>query len=73
MNNNQADFFNASHTYPNGSPFLNPIFTNFVPDQFYWTSSTYAADTTQAWSVFSCDFGVYDTPKSGNGYTLAVR
>jgi hypothetical protein len=73
MNNNQADFFNASHTYPNGSPFLNPIFASFVPDQFYWTSSTYAADTTQAWSVFSCDFGVYDTPKSGNGYTLAVR
>ena len=73
MNNNQADFFNASHTYPDGKPFLNPIFTNFVPDHYYWTSSTDAADTTEAWSVFSCDFGVYDTPKSENGYTLAVR
>ena len=73
MNGNQADFFDASHTYPNGTPFLTPIFTNFVTQQYYWTSSTDAADTAEAWSVYSCDFGVYDTPKSQNGYTLAVR
>jgi hypothetical protein len=41
--------------------------------QYFWTSTTDAADTGEAWTVFSCDFGVYDTPKSNVGYTLAVR
>ena len=49
------------------------IFTNFVVSQYYWTSSTYASDNTQAWTVYSCDFGVYDLPKANTGYTLAVR
>jgi hypothetical protein len=49
------------------------IFNNFVISQYYWTSSTYASDPTQAWTVYSCDFGAYDTPKSATGYTLAVR
>lgn len=39
----------------------------------YWTSTTDASVTTEAWTAFSCDYGVYDMPKSGIGYTLAVR
>ena len=73
MENNHADFFD--HTYLNldGSVFRPPIFTNFMVSQYYWTSTTDAADTTEAWTVFSCDYGVYDTPKANIGYTLAVR
>jgi hypothetical protein len=41
--------------------------------QYYWTSTTCAADPTKAWTAYSCDFGVYDLPKSNLGYTLAVR
>ena len=37
------------------------------------TSTTDASDPTEAWTVFSCDYGVYDTPKTAAGYTLAVR
>jgi hypothetical protein len=42
---------------------------------YYWTSTTDAADATGStvWTVFSCDYGVYDQPKSVTGYTLAVR
>jgi len=72
--NNQADFFNASFVLKSdGSLYRSPVFTNFMGYQYYWTSSTDAADTSEAWTVFSCDFGVYDTPKSNSGYTLAVR
>ncbi len=49
------------------------VFTTFEDSQFYWTSSTYVPDNTQAWTVFSCDFGVYNIPKSSMGYTMAVR
>jgi hypothetical protein len=49
------------------------IFNNFMPFQYYWTSTTDAADTTKAWTVFSCDFGVYDISKINTGYSLAVR
>jgi hypothetical protein len=73
MENNHADFFN--HTYLNWDSTLyrSPIFNNFVSLQYYWTSTADAADSTKAWTVFSCDFGVYDSPKENIGYTLAVR
>jgi Protein of unknown function (DUF1566) len=73
MENNHADFF--THTYLNrdGTLFQAPIFTSFVVSEYYWTSNTDAADTARAWTVFSCDFGVYDIPKGNIGYTLAVR
>ena len=73
MENNHADFF--SHTYLNrdGSVFQAAIFTNFLAFQYYWTSTTDAADILKAWTVFSCDFGVYDTLKETLGYTLVVR
>ncbi len=73
MENNHADFF--SHTYLNRdyTVFQSAIFTNFVSFQYYWTSTSDAAEMSRAWTVFSCDFGVYDTPKQSAGYTLAVR
>ena len=73
MENNHADFFN--HTYLNRdyTLFQSAIFTNFVVSQYYWTSDADAAATANAWTVFSCDFGVYDIPKENIGYTLAVR
>jgi len=52
---------------------MNANFSNFVQFQYYWTSTTNASLTTEAWTVFSCDFGVYDIAKGNTGYTLAVR
>lgn len=49
------------------------VFTNFMVSQYYWTSSTYSPDGTQAWTVYSCDFGAYNKGKSAVGYTMAVR
>ncbi len=49
------------------------VFTNFIVADYYWTSSTDAADSTQAWSVYSCDFGAYDMAKTATRYSLAVR
>jgi hypothetical protein len=72
--NNLADYFNES--FVSGKAGIDsqpPVFANFMTFQYYWTSTTDAADATSAWAVFSCDFGVYDRPKAGTGYTLAVR
>jgi hypothetical protein len=73
METNEADFFDNTFKNMDGTVYQSPIFSNFVVSQFYWTSTTDAASPTSAWTVFSCDFGVYDTPKSQSGYTLAVR
>lgn len=74
MVNNEADFMNAMFVWKgSGTVYQEPIFSNFVASSYYWTSTTDAADPTQAWTVFSCDFGVYNTLKSNSGYTLAVR
>jgi hypothetical protein len=40
---------------------------------YYWTSSTDAANTVQAWALYSCDFGVYNMDKTSTHYALAVR
>jgi hypothetical protein len=72
--NNQADFFDTSWSSTEaGIAPSAAVFDQFIAFQYYWTSSTDAADPTAAWTVFSCDFGVYDTAKSATGYTLAVR
>jgi hypothetical protein len=72
--NNQADFFDTAWTSADaGIPSAAVVFDQFVTLQYYWTSSTDASDPSAAWTVFSCDYGVYDTPKSATGYTLAVR
>lgn len=70
---NQAQYFDYTYLNKDGSVYQAPIFPNFIESQYYWTSSTDATDTTQAWTVFSCDFGVYNVPKTNVGYTLAVR
>jgi len=72
--NNHADYFSESFTSGNASIASQPaVFSNFVQFQYYWTSTTDAAATDEAWTVFSCDFGVYDMAKSASGYSLAVR
>jgi hypothetical protein len=74
MNGNEADFLGATYVWKSDAAFYRgPIFSNFHGYEYYWTSTTDAADTTEAWTVFSCDFGVYDRPKSNPGFALAVR
>ena len=73
MENNHAAFFNATYLNWDGTLYRAPIFTNFVASQYYWTSTTDAANTSEAWTVYSCDYGIHDTSKSNTGYTLAVR
>jgi hypothetical protein len=71
---NQSDFFDTSWVSGNSTiNSMNAVFSNFIQLQYYWTSTTNASDVTEAWTVFSCDYGVYDTPKVNTGYTLAVR
>jgi Protein of unknown function (DUF1566) len=70
---NLAQYFDYTYVNKDGSVYQAPIFTNYNESQYYWTSTTNAADPTEAWTVFSCDFGVYDIPKANVGYTLAVR
>ena len=63
----------TANTRP-AAPVTGPaIFSNYVVSDYYWTSTTDAADPTQAWTVYSCDFGVYNIPKSDLRYSLAVR
>ncbi len=72
--NNHADYFDESFVSGTHGIASQPsVFGTMVGFQYYWTSTTDAADTTEAWAVFSCDFGVYDQPKSATGYVLAVR
>jgi len=71
---NEADFFNfASTSTAAGLDPVSAAFSDFVSLQYYWTATTDAGATSSAWTVFSCDWGVYDTPKSQTGYTLAVH
>ena len=72
--NNHADYWDTLFTSKTGTiPSQPPVFTHFIQFQYYWTSTTDAANTSEAWTVFSCDYGVYDIAKSNLGYTLAVR
>lgn len=49
------------------------VFDHFIVSDYYWTSTTSAADGSEAWAVYSCDFGVYNVAKSELRYALAVR
>jgi hypothetical protein len=71
--NNEADYLDYTFLNSDQSLFQAAIFSNLVANQYYWTSTTDAAATNEAWTVFSCDYGVYDIAKSATGYTLAVR
>lgn len=74
MQNNEADYFDETFISSNAAVNSQPaIFASFITLQYYWTSTTNASDTSEAWTVFSCDFGVYDIAKANTGYTLAVR
>jgi hypothetical protein len=68
----QAAYFNGQYGVT-GSITGPVIFNNFIVSDYYWTSSTDAADPTQAWTLYSCDFGVYNIAKTDLRYTLAVR
>lgn len=70
---NMAQYVNHTYWNKDNSVFQAAIFTNYLEGQYYWTSTTNASDPTEAWTVYSCDFGVYDIPKTATGYTLAVR
>jgi hypothetical protein len=67
--NNQSEFFDTNSSISS----MNAVFSNFIQQQYYWTSTTNASDVSEAWTVFSCDYGVYDILKANTGYTLAVR
>ena len=72
--NNLASYFNTSWT--SNTPSINSmprIFNNMAEFQYYWTSTTNAANPGEAWTTFSCDFGLYNIAKSNTNYTLAVR
>ena len=69
----QADYFNGRAQGGTGPTTGPVIFTSFVPFNYYWTSTTTAADNSQAWTVWSCDFGVYNIAKTDIRYSLAVR
>jgi hypothetical protein len=49
------------------------VFSGFNELEYFWTSTTDSSDPSRAWTVFSCDYGVYDIDKASVGYTLAVR
>lgn len=70
----QANYFDGIPG-PDGITVINPVILNkFKVSVFYWTSTTDAADTTQAWTIYSCDFGVYNIVKTDTKqYALAVR
>jgi hypothetical protein len=71
---NHCDFFDATFTTWSGVVYQPAIFNDFMISQFYWTSSSVAGSpATAAWTVFSCDYGVYTTAKADLGYSLAVR
>lgn len=68
----QASYFNGQYQASDkvtGSV----IFNSFIVSDYYWTSTTNAADTNQAWAIYSCDFGVYNLPKTDVRFALAVR
>lgn len=69
----QAEYF-TGQAHGGTGPVTGPVvFNSFVSFDYYWTSTTNAADTSQAWTVWSCDFGVYNIAKSEMRYSLAVR
>ncbi len=70
---NHADYYVHDFVNAAGVGDQPAIFSGLVAFQYYWTSSTDAADVNSAWTVFSCDFGAYDVPKASTGYTLALR
>jgi hypothetical protein len=70
---NQALKFNTVFMQTNGALDQAAIFDTFTELEYFWTSTTVSSDSTQAWALYSCDYGVYNISKTDSGYTLAVR
>ncbi len=72
---NHAEFFDSNYVATTSGLSSQPATFGgtFEVSQYYWTSTTDAAETTQVWSVLSSDFGVYPTGSSASQYSLAVR
>ena len=84
---NRAELLSLSYrapTFPQASSFNDQyqasatltgsvVFENYTVSDYYWNSTTDAADTTLSWSIYSCDFGVCNIAKSDLRYLLAVR
>ena len=68
----QASYFNGM-AQANNTVTGPVIFQSFIVADYYWTSTTTASDATQAWTIYSCDFGVYNIAKGEVHYALAVR
>jgi len=73
MQTNHADFFNHTFLNRDKSVFQPAIFTGFMSGQYYWTATIDAADRASVWTVYSCDFGVYDAPRDSISYALPLR
>ncbi len=54
-------------TLPHGHPFTN------VQSSFYWSASTSANNTSNAWAVNFFDGGVFSGDKSLSGFVWCVR
>jgi hypothetical protein len=68
----QAAYLNGQ--YQASSAVTGPVvFSNFIVSDYYWSASTNASDPAQAWTVYSCDFGVYNIAKTDMHHALAVR
>ena len=70
---NQSLRFNTVFYNKDGSVDQPAVFDSFLSSEYLWTSTTDAAFPTFAWTLYSCDYGVYDIPKTNSGYSLAVR
>ncbi len=70
---NQVQYFNHIFYTEDNKLDQPAILNNIISDVYYWTSTTNATDTSEAWTVFSCDFGIYNMTKNTSGYAMAVR
>lgn len=64
QNNMAAHLGETFTSRMNGISSQPAAFTNFLQLEHCWTSSTVVGDPSLARAVYSCDWGVYDKPKS---------
>jgi hypothetical protein len=68
-----AEYF-TGQSKGGAGPVTGPVvFQKFVAFDYYWTSTTTAANSNEAWTIWSCDFGAYNVAKTETRYALAVR
>jgi len=54
------------------NPAISSVFQNITSD-YYWSSTTYASDSSYAWFVYFDDGGDYRYDKTYEGYVRCVR